>query len=137
MKGILFVAILCVSSSYKNNYEQEIGIDGGVPDTVQWWIGDGGVWRIRTFGIDHDIHVYQVEGGTEGMLEYARESTEKHFGDIVCDLHEWSFKDATDSSETGKAIVASGLEPRLDFEPGRFLFWKPDNAGYRSQTRPE
>jgi len=56
MRGILVLAVLTIKSSYSQNVELAVAHAGDAPDTVQWWIGEGGCWRLRTYAIDHDIH---------------------------------------------------------------------------------
>src|SRR5207245_4972487 len=53
----LVLAVLSVQSSYRNNTEKPAS---DVCDTVQWWITPDNTWRIKTFALDHDIHVHEV-----------------------------------------------------------------------------
>src|SRR5690242_5713321 len=54
----LFVARLTIRSSYVRNVEQPAD---DVFDTIQLYMPDAGpaVFRIRTFAVDHDIHVHR------------------------------------------------------------------------------
>jgi hypothetical protein len=63
----LVLAILTTESSYAQNVERAAT---AVPDTIQFWLTPEKQWRIRTYAIDHDIHVYGVgpraNGGKRG-----------------------------------------------------------------------
>ena len=135
MRGTLLLAILSTKSSYIQ--EIEIPIDGtsDVPDTLQWWITPEVTWRIRTFALDHDIHTYEMRGLADA-IRLARANNEKNYGDIIAAQHQFDFADCTDKQETDAKLSAVGLEPRLEIAIGRFAFWKPDDAKYRTQSTP-
>jgi hypothetical protein len=48
MRGTLLLALLSVKSSYLREIETVLENADDVPDTLQWWFGDGGCWRMRT-----------------------------------------------------------------------------------------
>ena len=79
MRGFLVLAILSVKSSYSR--ELEIALDGkdDIPDTLQWWFGDGGCWRIRTYAMDHDIHAYVIGNSPQTTLELAKKNNLKNY----------------------------------------------------------
>jgi len=53
MRGILLLAVLSVKSSYSREEETPLESAEDTPDTLQWWFGEGGCWRIRTYTLDH------------------------------------------------------------------------------------
>ncbi|MEO5613612.1 MAG: hypothetical protein ABIR04_01625 [Cypionkella sp.] len=134
--GVLFVTVLSVSSSYANNVEYTVVGSSRVPDTVQWWISPDGIWRIRTFGVDHDIHVYKVEGVQKDPLEFAKANTLKHYGDVLASQNLLSIEGGADSEMIAGRLVDEGLAPYFDVTPVGFIFWRPDAARYFSQTAP-
>jgi len=135
MQGKLLVAVLTVRGSYLRELE-EPALPGEPPDTLQWWISASGCWRIRTYALDHDIHTHSVSGGVEEIENLARANTEKHYGDVLAALHAIDIADATATDATAAALAASDLGPNFDVAAGRFMFWRPDDARYRSQSDP-
>lgn len=134
--GVLLVTVLSVSSSYANNVEYAVAGSSRVPDTVQWWISPTGTWRIRTFGVDHDIHVHKIQGILKDPLEFAKANTLKHFGDIVASQNSLSIEGVADSEMIAGRFVDAGLAPYFDVAPAGFIFWRPGAVHYFSQTEP-
>jgi hypothetical protein len=131
---MLVVATLTVQSSYKDNVEKPAG---RVPDTIQWWITPDTMWRIKTFAIDHDIHIYSLEKSPGDAIQVATENTKKHYGDVLGDLHVIEIADVTDPAAIAAALSKAGLSNQLEASPQGFAFWNPDNAKYTTQSQPE
>jgi hypothetical protein len=136
MRGILLLAILGTKSSYSQNVELALEDLCDVPDTVQWWLGEGGCWRIRTYAIDHDIHTYKIDNSPLATLELAQANNQKNFGDVIRVQHVIHFVNCADSSELLAEFGRIGLAPRVEISPGRFFFWKPDEAVYSTKSKP-
>jgi hypothetical protein len=136
MKGSLLLTILTVKASYARDVEQPLANLADVPDTLQWWLADTGVWRIRTYALDHDIHTYHIGGRTGDSLHLARTLNRRHYDAITADEHLVTFADCSDPAEVDARFHSIGLPPRLEIAPRRFAFWKPDDAAYRTQTVP-
>jgi hypothetical protein len=136
MHGTLVLTILTVQSSYLQGVEKLLRRATGTPDTIQWWIAPAGSWRIRTYALDHDIHIHSV-GSVANLNELALANVQKHYGDVIRSQHVIALSDCLDMDETSKRFRAAGLEPRVEIDPGRFAFWKPDDARYHTQTQPE
>jgi hypothetical protein len=134
MRGILVLAVLTIKSSYSQNVELAVADADDVPDTVQWWLGEGGCWRLRTYAIDHDIHTYKIGNG-QGMLELAQANNQNNFGDVIKAHHVIHFVNCGDPSELAAEFGRIGLCPRLEISPGRFAFWKPDEAVYSTKSK--
>ena len=134
MQGTLVLTILTVQSSYLREVEVPLAADVGAPDTIQWWIAPNGSWRIRTYALDHDIHSV---GHGENLKQLALANARKHYGDVILSQHVIELSDCGDTNETSAAFRALGLEPRIEIAPGRFAFWKPDDARYYTQSQPE
>jgi len=137
MRGILVLAVLTIKSSYSQNLELAVSDADDVPDTVQWWLGGGGCWRLRTYAIDHDIHSYKIGNSSQTTLELAQTNNQKNFGDIIKAHHVIHFVDRADPSEVAAEFGRIGLCPRLEISTGRFAFWKPDDAVYSTKSTPE
>jgi len=129
----LVLAILDVRSSYIQQRQEPA--DRETPDTVQWWIGPDATWLIKTFGIDHDLHLHHVSGGD--AASYA-EHTRSDYGHAIRALYTLDFADYQDTAAVGEALRAEGLRPELEVsEQHGFAFWNPDGEGYRTLSYPE
>jgi len=137
MRGILVLAVLAIKSSYSQNVELAVGGADDVPDTVQWWLGGGGCWRVRTYAIDHDIHTYKIGNSSQATLELAQANNQKNFGNVIKAQHVIHFVNCADPSELVAEFGRIGLAPRLEISPGRFAFWKPDEAVYSTKSTPQ
>lgn len=140
MHGTLLVAILTVQSSYLENIEEPLTQETAVPDTLQWWISSSSTWRIRTFGLDHDIHTYAVDGLTgeeRNVIDTVSRNDLTHYGDVIASQHVISLIDWVDEEAVRKVFRQEGLKPRIEIATDRFVFWKPDDARYRTQSYPE
>lgn len=135
MIGVLYVAVLTVRSSYLRNFEQEAGVDD-VPDTVQWWLCTGRCWRIRTFAVDHDIHLWTLDPtGEKGLeLSLAKSTTAKNYGDVIASQYEVHVVGATPEL-LKRSFGAARLAPRYVVDDD-FVFWRPDDRDYVTQSRP-
>jgi hypothetical protein len=136
MRGILLLAILSVKSSYSRAIETALETTDDVADTLQWWFGSYGCWRVRTYALDHDIHVFQVGNSAQTTLELAKKNNHDHFGDIIEQQHQIHFVNCADRAETNAEFEKIGLVPRLEIKD-RFAFWKPDDAEYWTKSEPK
>jgi hypothetical protein len=138
MQGTLVLTILSVQSSYRENVERPLVSGFDIPDTIQWWIAPNASWRIRTFGIDHDIHTYSLgnaeDGDADGLVDLALSNAEKHYGDVIQSQHVIHLADSSDANEIESAFREAGLRSRIEIAPGRFAFWKPDDAPYETKS---
>jgi hypothetical protein len=137
MKGTLVLAILRVKSSYIAETEDPLEGSEDVPDTLQWWVASERTFRIKTFAIDHDIHIYELSKGGPSIVEIAIANNSKNYGDIIAHQHVIEFPDCNDGKAVAKALTAIGLAPSLEIEAGQYAFWKPDEAEYKTQSHPE
>ena len=135
MQGTLVLAILNVRSSYITETEEAIR-DGEVPDTLQWWLGDQ-AWRIKTFAVDHDIHTYSCGPNKPELLELAQQNNLKHYGDVIAAQHVLKFPECANAESVASVLAKAGLANRLEVAAPNFAFWKPDDARYRTQSKPK
>jgi hypothetical protein len=95
------------------------------------------VWRVKTFALDHDIHVYSIGAPRAGILELARANNQKHYGDIISAQHVLEFSDCTNEAEVKRVCGTAGLDPRVEVVEAGYAFWKPDDQPYQTQSRPK
>lgn len=132
MKIVLVIFVLSVQSSYLGNTEEDATDD--VFDTVQFVATDRGAWRIKTYGMDQDVHTWSIGEAPEGIVELARANTEKHYGDV---LSEGYIIETVDGIEgLRKELRERGLSDHLEVSPTGLLFWAPEGTRYRSKSTP-
>jgi uncharacterized protein YndB with AHSA1/START domain len=128
----LVVAILSIESSYARNLEQPAQ---SVPDTVQFWFAPDSQWRVRTYALDHDIHVHSMPGKRLDT-DWARSHIERHYSDVHPRIIVLSFRDPHDSKEVQSLLSQHGLTGKLEVAPQGFAFYNPDGATYRTESEP-
>jgi hypothetical protein len=129
---ILALALLTTESSYKSEVERPAT---KVEDTIQFWFGAEGPWRIRTYAIDHDIHIYSIDSSfTE---ESAQAHIAKHYAEVLKKQYVIRFKDTTDADAIEKALRAVGLQGTLEVAQSGFAFYNPDSGKYKTQSEPK
>jgi hypothetical protein len=133
----LVVALLSVQSSYAKEVEIPAA---GIPDTIQFWLAPDSQWRVRTYAIDHDIHVYALGDDTEEKkisADFAVAHIKKHYSDVTASLVVLSFADPKDQKEVERVLAEHGLKGSLEVSKSGIAFYNPDRAKYRSQTTPK
>ena len=134
MRGELILTVLSVSSSYIRNVEHDAAPANAPPDTVQWWLAASGCWRVRTFGLDHDIHVHSLGG--EVLPDMAAENTRRHYADVIAAEHRLLIEDASDAQAVGRLLKLNGVGGFWESAAPQFAFWKPDDSRYQSKSKP-
>ena len=132
----LILAILTVESSNLNNVERPAR---GVPDTVQFWLGSESQWRIKTFAIDHDIHVHRIAIENEARritAEFARNNIKKSYGDVTSDLLTIQFSDPTDEVAVERILKENSLNGTLEHVEAGYYFYNPDEGVYKTKSKP-
>jgi hypothetical protein len=134
---ILILALLTTESSYASEIERPSTV---AADTTQFWFGSTGTWRVRTYAVDHDIHVYEVGSYPDGSQlrpEDAKAHISKHYGDILAKIVELRFKDPNDTVEVQRVLSAQGLNGKLEIAPSGFAFYNADRGTYKTKSVPE
>lgn len=130
----LIVFRLSIKSSYSEDVEEPA--DASDFDTLQWWLGDSECWRMRTYAVDDDIHLYLLENPITAAQ--AIEVSQRYYGDVIGDFFQIDFDDAQDPDEAELKLADFGGADTLEFAPGgRLAFWNYDNRRYRSQSAPD
>jgi hypothetical protein len=136
MRGVLLLAILSVKSSYSQEIETPLESADDIPDTLQWWFGDGGCWRVRTHAVDHDIHAYQIADSPQTTLDLAKKNNHDNYGDIIRAQRQIHFINCTNLPEVRAEFERIGLAPTLTIQE-HYAFWKPDDADYWTKSSPK
>jgi len=134
---ILVLALLSTESSYRNETERPAT---EVADTVQFWFGSNGPWRIRTYATDHDIHIYSLadEDDAEKISPiFAEQHINKHYSDILGRFHILKFPINATSDEIARELKKHGLSGMLEVAPAGFAFYNPDRQKYKTQSSPK
>ncbi|MET7400057.1 hypothetical protein ABZS66_41895 [Dactylosporangium sp. NPDC005572] len=131
----LLIAKLTVRSSYVLNSEQPA--DGRF-DTIQFYLPDEGaaVFRIRTFALDHDIHVQQLtppDGRIEDRVGMLRTHLDRTAGPVLAAVTLVSARDLSRQDLVAAGVVDGHLY--VATEP-TFAFWNPDGGQYRTRAAP-
>jgi hypothetical protein len=137
MRGLLLLAVLSIKSSYSREVETPLEGTDDVPDTLQWWFGDGGCWRIRTYAMDHDVHAHRIGNSLQTALELAKKNNHDNYGDVIKAQHVIHFVDCSNLVELEAEFGRIGLVPRIQLDMSQFAFWKPDEAVYLTKSTPK
>ena len=135
-RGVLVIFVLGIQSSYADNVE--CPAVGTAHDTVQFLLVAGHAWRIKTFAVDHDVHVWRIGSSMDArQLEaLARQNTHDNYGDVIEKVIVVHAGDSLTSLEP--RLVEAGLPPYLEIAPnGDFAFWKPDASDYATRSQPQ
>ncbi len=133
----LILAILNIESSYLDNLERPAG---AVPDTVQFWFAPDTRWRIKTYAIDHDIHIHPVatvEGEEPLDTGIACESISDAYDDVLSELLMLDFPAPSDTAATTEILRESQLTGTLVATPEGCYFYNPDGGTYLTRSAPE
>jgi hypothetical protein len=137
MPFTLALALLNTQSSYAKEIEQAVS---GVPDTIQFWLSPDSQWRVRTYAMDHDIHVYSLgtaAGKSKVTSDFAVEHIRKHYADVTATLAVLMFNDPTDIKEVERVLAEHHLTGTLEVSNSGVAFYNPDRAKYRTQSTPK
>ncbi|WP_162908132.1 hypothetical protein [Allorhizocola rhizosphaerae] len=130
--GLLVVARLTICSSYSQNIEQA-AVESF--DTIQFYLPAEGdlAYRIRTFGLDHDIHVHGLSGRSQLSEEIVRAHLDRAYAAVTASLHTVALSrmSTVDLAEAG--ISCGELELVSD---AGYLFWNPDAGHYTTKSEP-
>jgi hypothetical protein len=131
----LLVFRLTIQSSYAQDVEQPADEDHF--DTVQWWLATHHTWRIKTFAMDQDIHCHHI--GSSLSETFARQSTEKNYGDVVASSFAVELGNLTHIEWIEKSMQEYGglAALEVDRNGGKFAFWNPLRVQFTSKSSPQ
>jgi hypothetical protein len=127
----LVLAVLNVKSSFKKKLEKPAD---RLHDTLQWWIAPDRAWKIRTFSLDHDMHIEASKRGRDDV-QAAVDHIQRQYGDKVFAVHVLTFPEAPDEEQVQQILAKAGLKANLHIDTSGYAYWTPDNAKYRQQTQ--
>jgi hypothetical protein len=134
---VLVFALLTIESSYKADLERPVSV---VPDTAQFWFGTPNPWRIRTFAMDHDIHIHSLGAATPERTYtpvQAEAHLRKQYADVLSKVYVLKFKDPSNINEVTAVLSKHKLPGLLEVAPAGFAFYNPDRARYKTQSAPK
>ncbi|MEO5913014.1 MAG: hypothetical protein ABIS50_02195 [Luteolibacter sp.] len=133
----LVLAILTVESSYLQEVEHPAKI---VPDTVQFWFAPECQWRIKTFAIDHDIHVHQIRVDDKSArltTEFAQNNIKKSYGDVTDTVLVLEFPDPKNDADVQRILRENKVTGKLEAVKEGYYFYNPDRGEYRTKSKPK
>jgi hypothetical protein len=133
MNSTLVIFFLSVQSSYTGNTEAHATEDAF--DTVQFYSGESGCWRIKTYATDQDVHAWSLGKEVVDLVALARSNTEKHYGDVLTEGYIVKSEDGTEGLRRG--LAERGLSTQLEISDSGFLFWAPEGTHYRTKSMPK
>jgi hypothetical protein len=134
---ILILAILTIESSFLQEVERPAKT---APDTVQFWFSPDSQWRIKTFAIDHDIHVYRIgsaDNASRLTTEFAQNNIRKTYGDVAAAILVLEFPDPKNEAEVQRILQEHKITGKLEAVKEGYYFYNPDRGEYRTQSKPK
>ena len=132
-KVIILIFILSTQSSY--THDGEYPSNGKNFDTIQWWLSSEDSFRISTFALTNDIHIYEIKKAMDP--QFAIENTKKHYGDIIVKSFQINLSSPDDeqyvSKEITKIMGRGAIERIKHLKMG---FWNYDGRKYTTKTEP-
>jgi len=130
-KGIWLIYVLTIEGSYSQNLERPAIT---APDTMQYWISEPETLDIRTFAIDKEIRILQLDTSNfEGdCLQYFKDVAQRTYKAIIKNFYEINVpSDATDDWLGGR-VKELGLFPNAKWTTLDFPLWLPEECEYSS-----
>lgn len=132
MRVVHVIFFLSIRSSYIRNEKHEASDE--LFDTVQFVWTEQGVWRIRTYADDQDVHTWSMQVAPDDLIPLARKNTEKHYGDVLTEGYIIDTPDGVDGVR--RELQARGLPDHLEIGSSGLMFWTPEGSNYRTRSTP-
>jgi len=132
MKTVLIIFFLSVQSSYTSN--TEIPATPKSFDTVQFFVSNRTMWRIKTYAQDKDVHIWSLGAEIADVVTFATENTTKHYGDVLTEAYIIETNEGLDGVR--RELSIRGLEAHLEKPSSGAVFWTPIDSGYRTKSLP-
>ncbi len=131
---LLIIFLLNIESSYLQNIENETQSPA---DTIQFILLNGEAWRIKTFAVDHDVHVYSLGPmKAEKFTEIAVANTNKHYGDVLS--RQVIVETKKGFGGLRSELKSVGLPGFLEIQKSNdYAFWVPESNIYETKSKPE
>lgn len=134
--GTLLIFKLSVQSSYSEDFEREATDKF---DTIQWWIGSSGTWRIKTYAVDSDIHPYHIETkkSKEALIELAKANTKKTYGDVISQVLRIEIPEGWNEQKITALLAQNRLNQNFEWVEAGYLLWLPGDSTFTTKTTPQ
>lgn len=135
MQDRLLIFKLKIKSSYLQNKELPSDTDF---DTLQFYAHGDTVWRIKTYAVDSDIHIHQINPRGKSLQEtliFLTESTKAHYGDVMDQEYEMKLAGPDDMDTASAFLKKHTLSGKLESHED-YALWNPNGAIYTTQSRP-
>lgn len=132
LTSTLIICLLDTQSSHAGN--EEIPATEHAFDTVQYYASERGVWRINTFAMDHDVHVWPLGESVADIVELATANTQKQYGDALRVCRVFQATGGIDGLRI--ALLRHGMSPHLEIDATGCVFWAPEGTRYFSKSNP-
>jgi len=133
MEIVFIIFVLTIKSSYAQNVEDPADIYNA--DTVQFFIEPNQAWRVKTFAIDQDVHVYSLGIPNETLEEKVIAGTERSYGDVIA--KKYIIRSKTGIEGIKVELKKLNLYQELEVSKSGFAFWVPENTQYGTKTQPK
>jgi hypothetical protein len=97
-------------------------------------------WRIKTFAIDHDIHVHRIgvaDNAARLTAEFARNNIKETYGDVTASVVILEFPDPKNDAEVQRILKDHKLAGKLEAVKDGYYFYNADSSEYRSKSKPK
>jgi hypothetical protein len=97
-------------------------------------------WRIKTYAMDHDIHVHVIREPDQERVFAAADAeanSKKHYGDVIDRVLVLEFTDPADPVAAARVLAAHNLPGQLEIGHSGVAFYNPDGGWYHSQSVPQ
>ncbi len=133
METVLLVFLLNIKSSYLQNIEEP---SSAPADTIQFLLINGQAWRMKTFALDHDVHVWSMGPMDKARFEeLAISNTKRNYGDVLARYVRVVAQSDLESLEpAAKRELGGAIEIAKD---RAFAFWVTAAGQYKTQSRPQ
>jgi hypothetical protein len=133
METTLVIFVLSIQSSYLNN--SELRATNGKADTVQFLVSPDAAWRIKTFAVDEDVHVYSLGASKQDTVAVVSASTERTYGDVVA--RRYIVSSAIGIAGLRSELKRFGLGESMEVSELGFAFSVPEGSHYKTKSTPE
>ena len=130
--GHWLIYVLTTEGSYLQNLERPAS---GAPDTMQYWISGTLAWDIRTFSIDKDLRILELDlSSFDGdPVTKLNDIATKTYGEILAETHHIDVPEGATDGELIRLVQDKGLFPQASWTVLDFPLWLPETTEYASR----
>jgi hypothetical protein len=130
--GHWLIYVLTTEGSYLQNLERPAS---GAPDTMQYWISGPLAWDIRTFSIDKDLRILELDLSSfeDNPVARLNDIATKTYGEILAETHRIEVPEGATDGDLIRLVQEEGLFPQASWTVLDFPLWLPENTEYASR----